>query len=141
MKPNFSNVLISTDKNLLDLNFIHGYLKHAYWAKNRSREKVEICIENSMCFGLYLREKQIGFARLVSDYAVFAYLMDVFIVDEHKGKGYGSELLDYILNSPELRLVENWKLATLDAHDFYKQKGFTLLKRPESIMEKMINSF
>jgi N-acetylglutamate synthase-like GNAT family acetyltransferase len=94
-----------------------------------------------MCFGVYLHEKQIGFARLVSDYAVFAYLMDVFIIDEQKGKGYGSELLDYILNSPELRRVENWKLATLNAHEFYSQKGFNVLKRPESIMEKMSNGF
>jgi N-acetylglutamate synthase-like GNAT family acetyltransferase len=141
MKTKFTNVLISTDKNLLDLNFIHEYLRHSYWAKDRTREKVEICITNSMCFGVYLHEKQIGFARLVSDYAVFAYLMDVFIIDEQKGKGYGSELLDYILNSPELRRVENWKLATLNAHEFYSQKGFNVLKRPESIMEKMSNGF
>lgn len=141
MKTNFANLLISTDKNLLDLNFIHEYLRYSYWAKDRTREKIEISIENSMCFGVYLHEKQIGFARLISDYSVFAYLMDVFIVDDQKGKGYGLELLDFILKAPELKLVEKLMLATLDAHDFYKKKGFTLLKRPELMMEKSLLAF
>jgi len=133
------DVLISTDKKELDLNYIHAYLSNSYWAKNRTKENMVLSVKNSICFGVYLEKKQIGFARLVTDYAVFAYLMDVFIDDEYKGKGYGSILLDHILSLPEFRKVENWKLATLDAHDFYAKKGFISLKNPQRIMEKYRN--
>ena len=133
------DVLISTDKKELDLNYIHAYLSNSYWAKNRTKENMVLSVKNSICFGVYLEKKQIGFARLVTDYAVFAYLMDVFIDDAYKGKGLGSILLDHILSLPEFRKVENWKLATLDAHDFYAKKGFISLKNPQRIMEKYRN--
>lgn len=127
---------ISTDQNLLDISFIYNYLRGSYWAADRTKENVIKSINNSLCFGLYLNSKQIGFARLVTDYTVFAYLMDVFIDDEYMGKGYGSILMDYILDLPELKDIEGWKLATLDAHDFYIKKGFNSLKDPKLIMEK-----
>ena len=133
------DVLISTDKNQLDLDYIYTYLSNSYWAKDRTRENILLSINNSICFGVYFKKKQIGFARLVTDYGVFAYLMDVFIDDAYKGKGLGSILLDYILSLPEFRKVENWKLATLDAHDFYAKKGFISLKNPQRIMEKYRN--
>jgi GNAT superfamily N-acetyltransferase len=132
------DVLINTDKKELDLNYIHAYLSNSYWAKDRTKENMLLSIDNSICFGVYLDKKQIGFARLVTDYAVFAYLMDVFIDDAYKGQGYGSILLDHILGLPEFRMVENWKLATLDAHDFYAKKGFGNLKNPNRIMEKYL---
>jgi len=134
------DVLISTDKKELDLNYIHAYLSNSYWAKDRTKENILLSINNSICFGVYLENKQIGFARLVTDYGVFAYLMDVFIDDAYKGKGYGSILLDYILGLPELSNIENWKLATLDAHDFYAKKGFISLKNPQRIMEKYLKT-
>lgn len=140
MNAIIKDVLISTDKNQLDLDYIHAYLSNSYWAKDRTRENILLSINNSICFGVYLEKKQIGFARLVTDYAVFAYLMDVFIDDEYKGKGYGSFLLDHILSLPELKKLENWKLATLDAHDFYAKKGFINLKNPQRIMEKNIKA-
>lgn len=136
MDTNVKNLLISTNKNQLDINYIYSYLSTSYWAKDRSKENVEISINNSLCFGLFLNDEQIGFARLVTDYAVFAYLMDLFIDDRFQGKGFGSILLDYILEFPELKHIESWKLATLDAHDFYFKKGFRSLNNPKLIMEK-----
>jgi len=133
------DVLISTDKKELDLNYIHAYLSNSYWAKERTKENIVLSINNSICFGVYFENKQIGFARLVTDYAVFAYLMDVFIDDAYKGKGYGSILLDHILGLAEFKKIENWKLATLDAHNFYAKKGFKNLKNPNRIMEKYLN--
>ena len=84
------DVWISADKKELDINYIYTYLSNSYWAKDRTKENMVLSINNSVCFGVYFEKKQIGFARLVTDYAVFAYLMDVFIDDAHKGKGYGS---------------------------------------------------
>ena len=133
------DVLISTDKKELDLNYLHAYLSSSYWAKDRTKENMVLSINNSICFGVYLDNRQIGFARVVTDYAVFAYLMDVFIDDAYKGKGYGSILLEYILGLAEFKKVENWKLATLDAHNFYSKKGFRNLKNPNRIMEKNLN--
>ena len=133
------DVWISADKKELDINYIYTYLSNSYWAKDRTKENMVLSINNSVCFGVYFEKKQIGFARLVTDYAVFAYLMDVFIDDAHKGKGYGSILLDHILGIPEFGKIENWKLATLDAHDFYSKKGFRNLKNPKRIMEKNLN--
>jgi GNAT superfamily N-acetyltransferase len=131
-------ITISTDKDKLDVPFIHNFLKDIYWAKDRTIQEVRITIENSFCFGVYWNEEQIGFARLVTDYVVFAYLMDVFIIDEHRGKGYSSLLMNAIMNEPKLNQVKIWRLATSDAHFLYEKFGFKALANPEKLMEKII---
>ncbi len=129
-------ITISTDKDKLDVPFIHNFLKETYWAKGRTIEDLQTTIENSFCFGVYWNEEQIGFARLVTDYVVFAYLMDVFIVDEHRGKGYSNLLMKAIMNEPKLNQVKIWRLATSDAHFLYEKFGFKALAHPEKMMEK-----
>jgi GNAT superfamily N-acetyltransferase len=128
---------ISTDKTKLDVPFIQAFLTRAYWAKNRTLEEVQITIDSSFCFGIYLEGKQIGFARVVTDYAVFAYLMDVFIIEEHQGKGYSTLLMEAIMKEPLLQNVKIWRLATTDASFLYSKFGFTPLANPEKLMEKI----
>lgn len=131
-------ITISTDKDKLDVPFIHNFLKETYWAKGRTIEDVQTTIDSSFCFGVYWNDEQIGFARLTTDYVVFAYLMDVFIIDEHRGKGYSSLLMNAIMNEPRLNQVKIWKLATSDAHFLYEKFGFKALANPEKLMEKII---
>ncbi|MFE3872693.1 GNAT family N-acetyltransferase [Flavobacterium sp. ZS1P70] len=131
-------VSVSTDKNKLDVAFIQQFLKDIYWAAGRTMEEVQITIDNSFCFGIYLNEKQIGFARVITDYVVFAYLMDVFISEEHRGKGYSSILINSIMTEPKLKEVKIWRLATSDAHFLYEKFGFTALGNPEKMMEKKV---
>ena len=101
-------------------------------------ETVRRSIQNSLCFGLYLQEgKQVGFARVVTDYAVFAWLMDVFILEEYRKKGLGKMLMKYIMEFPALQGLRRWGLGTEDAHGLYKQFGFTPLEKPQNIMEKI----
>jgi GNAT superfamily N-acetyltransferase len=132
-----NKITISTDKNLLDIPMIHQFLSNrSYWAKGRSLETVTNSIENSMCVGVYLETgKQIGFARIVTDYAIFGWIMDVFILEEYRGKAYGKQLMNYIVNCPELKNLGKMGLATADAHGLYKQSGFTGLAKPENAME------
>ena len=130
-----SALLISTDKILLDRNAIFSFLSASYWAYNRPREIIEKSIENSLCFGLYYDSNQIGFARVVTDFSVFAYLADVFVKEEFRGKGAGKKMLETILNYPELKDVKKWMLATKDAHTLYEKFGFTALKDPKKYME------
>jgi len=126
---------ISTDKSKLDIKVIHHYLsKESYWAKDRTLEAVKTTIENSVCFGVYDEEKQIGFARVASDLAVFAYIMDVFVLPTYRGNGLGKLLMDSIINGELLRSVQIWMLATDDAHGLYRQYGFTALPHPEKMM-------
>ncbi|MBJ2174856.1 GNAT family N-acetyltransferase [Aureibaculum sp. A20] len=131
-------ITISTDKSLLDINTIYNFITEAYWAKGRTIEEVQKTIDNCFCFGAYLEGKQIGFARICTDYTVFAYIMDVFILPEHRGKGYSKQLMDNVLNDSELQSCTVWMLKTSDAHGLYKQYGFTDLKHPEKVMEKII---
>ncbi|HKJ42204.1 MAG TPA: GNAT family N-acetyltransferase [Sunxiuqinia sp.] len=132
MKP-----FISTNKSLLDIPMIHSYLsERSYWAKGRSLEIVQKSIENSLCFGLYDETgRQLGFARVVTDYAVFGWLMDVFMLEEHRGNGHGKKLMDAIVNHPDLKNLRRMGLGTDDAHELYKQYGFTNLSKPENMME------
>ena len=130
------DIIISKDKSKLDVQMIINYLQTSYWAKERSTETIVKSIEHSICFGVYQHDKQIGFARVVSDYSVFAYLMDVFIHDDFKGNGYGKQLMHTILTDEGLVGVENWFLRTLDAHGLYEQFGFTELEFPERTMAK-----
>ncbi|MBC5836952.1 GNAT family N-acetyltransferase [Flavobacterium muglaense] len=131
-------ITISTNKSKLDIPFIQHFLKDIYWAAGRTMEEVQTTIDHSFCFGIYLDEQQIGFARVITDYVVFAYVMDVFIAEEYRGKGYSSLLIDRMLKEPELQQVKIWRLATADAHFLYEKFGFKALASPERMMEKVI---
>jgi len=131
-------ITVSTDKNKLDIHFIQNFLKDAYWAKNRTIETLQISIDNSLCYGISLDDEQIGFSRVISDLVSIAYLMDVFIIDKHRGKGYSTILVNAMMNEPKLQEIKIWGLATLDAHFLYKKFGFTSVENPEKLMEKII---
>lgn len=128
---------ISTDPKQLDITVIHKYLStDSYWAQGRKVDTVKRSIENSLNFGLYKAEQQIGFARVVTDYATFAWLADVFVLDTYRGRGLGKWLVEVILSHPDLQRFRRWVLATKDAHELYRQFGFIELKRPERWMER-----
>lgn len=126
---------ITTDKSCLNLDFIHAFLSKSYWANTRTKAEIEHSIEHSTCFGVYLGGEQIGFARVLSDQVVFAYIMDVFIDENHRGKGYSKLLVKEILETPDFQNVKKWYLKTKDAHGLYQQFGFELLPDPEKAME------
>ncbi|CAN5253940.1 GNAT family N-acetyltransferase [soil metagenome] len=131
-------IYISTDKSKLDKYLIHDFLSNrSYWAQGRSMGTVERSLQNSLCFGAYSDEKQVGFARVVSDFAVFAWVMDLFVVEDFRSKGIGKLIMQEIMNHPELQGLQRWGLGTRDAHTLYKQFGFTSLARPEIMMEKV----
>jgi GNAT superfamily N-acetyltransferase len=116
---------ISLDKKRLDLVMIHDFLANqSYWAKGIPLEVVKRSIENSLCFGVYHRGKQVGFARVVTDYATIAYIGDVFVTGPHRGKGMGKRLVKTIIDHPELKGLRLWLLGTRDAHDLYRKYGF-----------------
>jgi GNAT superfamily N-acetyltransferase len=120
------NYLISTDKTKLNVDTIYNYIAfESYWAQGIPREVVERSIVNSICFGLYKDDEQIGFARVVSDKATFAYLADVFVLPEHRGKGLSKWLMQIIHGHPELQNLRRWWLGTKDAHGLYEQFGWT----------------
>jgi|SRR5687767_1962690 len=128
---------ISTDPKQLDITVIHKYLStDSYWAQGRTVDTIKRSIENSLNFGLYKSKQQIGFARVVTDYATFAWLADVFVLDAYRGRGLGKWLVDVILSHPDLQRFRRWVLATKDAHELYRQFGFIELKRPERWMER-----
>ncbi|MEO6695175.1 MAG: GNAT family N-acetyltransferase [Ignavibacteria bacterium] len=137
MKKNFrkENYLISTDKSKLNVKVIQDYLSTSYWAKNRTLKTTKLTLKNSLCFGIFYKNSQIGFARVVTDYATFAYLADVFILEAHRKKGLAKWLMEVILNYNELQNLRRWFLATKDAHSLYEKFGFTNLKEPEKLME------
>jgi GNAT superfamily N-acetyltransferase len=115
---------ISTDRQRLDLDVIHGFLARSYWAEGRPRERVAQAIEYSLPFGLYHFDTQIGFARVVTDYVVIAFLADVFVLEAYRGKGLGGWLVEVVTGLPELRSVRRWLLGTRDAHELYRKFGF-----------------
>lgn len=131
-------IVVSSDKTKLNVPFIQHFLKDIYWAAGRTIEEVQTTIDSSFCFGIYLDDEQIGFARVITDYVVFAYMMDVFIDEAHRGKGYSSILIEAMMSEPKLQQVKIWRLATRDAHDLYEKFGFKLLAHPERMMEKVI---
>jgi N-acetylglutamate synthase-like GNAT family acetyltransferase len=117
--------LYSSDKEKLDVNYIHHYLsEESYWAKNIPREIVQKSIDGSLCFGVYYQEKQIGFARVITDYATFGYLADVFIDKYYRGNGLSKELMKFIMKQDVIKKLRRFMLATLDAHGLYTQFGF-----------------
>lgn len=118
---------ISTDKSFLDVDYIHFFLSKTYWAENIPKEVVERSINGSLCFGVYHLQKQVGFARVITDEATFAYLCDVFIDDAHRGKGLSKRLMETITAYPTLQGLRRFMLATKDAHGLYQQFGFAPL--------------
>ena len=131
---------ISTDKSRLDLNVIHGYLSgDSYWAAGRSWETVERSVEHSLCFDLYdLAGRQDGFARVITDFATFGWLCDVFVLEKHRGRGLGKWLVQTVAAFPALQGVKRLQLATRDAHELYKRYAdFTPLAAPDMWMERV----
>jgi GNAT superfamily N-acetyltransferase len=130
------NIEISTDKNRLDLAMIHAFLANdSYWVPGISRDSVEKCIAHSLCFGVYAGGRQIGFARVVTDFVRFAHLLDVFVLPEFRGRGIAKSLMENILAHPELRTIVRYTLGTQDAHGLYARFGFTAPANPERQME------
>ena len=129
---------ISTDKSKLDVGAIHDYLcNRSYWGQGRTIEAVRKSIENSLCFGMYDNDNHfVGFARVVTDFTVFAYLMDLFILEGHRKGGLGKWLVDHIVNDQVLKDIRFWRLDTKDAHELYRKYGFREPAYPEKIMEK-----
>lgn len=118
--------LLTTDKAKMDIDLIHQYLSEdSYWAQNISREIVQRSVEHSFCFAVLLSNNQVGFARLITDYATFAYLADVFVLPEHRGKGLAKKLLQFIHTNPEVQGLRRWLLGTKDAHKLYAQFGWS----------------
>jgi GNAT superfamily N-acetyltransferase len=131
---------VSTDKVQLDIDLIVDYLKNqSYWARERTETAIRSSIENSFCFGIYSQAgEQVGFARVVTDYAVFAWVMDVFVLVEHQRKGLGQQLMQEIISHPKLTTVLRWGLGTRDAHKLYEKFGFNVLSKPGMIMERIV---
>ena len=129
---------ISTDPARLDIDVVHDFLSHSYWAKGVPRDIVERSIAGALAFGLYHGSRQIGFARVISDYATFAYLADVFILPEYRGHQLGVWLIETVMAHPDLQGLRRWCLATRDAHGLYAKFGFTALGEPKRFMERFV---
>jgi predicted N-acetyltransferase YhbS len=126
---------ISTDPTRIDLDAVHAYLTHAYWCEGISKDLVAKAIAGSLCFALLDGNRQIGFARVVTDRATFAYLCDVYVLEEYKGQGLGKRLMQNVQSHPDLQGLRRFVLVTRDAHSLYKQFNFEPLKNPDLYME------
>ena len=135
LEVNRDQFTISTDPTRLDIDAICDFLTRAYWANTRPRERTDLAIQNSLVFGVYDNNKQIGLARVVTDYSIFAYLCDVFIHEEYRAHGLGKWLIQTVMEHPDLKDVRRWLLVTSDAHGLYKQYGFTSIEEPERWMQ------
>ncbi len=130
------SITISTDKAKLNIPLIHKFLSEdSYWAKKIPLDIVERGIENSLNFGVYDGEKQIGYARVITDYASFAYMADVFILQEYRGNGFSKQLVKFIREYPTLQGLRRWMLGTADAHTLYQKYGFKELANPDRFLE------
>src|ERR1700691_6409848 len=128
---------ISTDRERLSLDVVHGFLTNCYWAKGIPREAVARSIKHALCFGIYDGEgAQVGFARVISDFATIAYVGDVFVLETHRGRGLGKWLMEGIVQHSALQNLRRWLLTTRDAHALYSQFGFPPVKAPERFMER-----
>jgi GNAT superfamily N-acetyltransferase len=137
MEWTLNEFIISTDRSRLLPEAIQKFLsEESYWARSRTMEQTLRAIENSMCFGLYTGDRQIGFARVVTDQATFAYIGDVYVLKEFRGQGLSKWLMEIIVSHPDLQGLRRWLLATRDAHGLYEQYDFTGLKFPERWMER-----
>ncbi len=129
------NYVLSDDRSRVDLKVVHGFLRTAYWSEEIPIEIVEASIANSLCFGIYLEQSQVAFARVVTDYATFAYLADVFVLPEYRGQGLSKWMMSGIMSHVGLKNVRRFMLMTRDAQGLYKQFGFAPLTEPERVME------
>lgn len=132
-----SDLSISTDKTLLNIPLIIGFVRNSYWGKEYLPEQIKKSIEDSICFGLYKKDNQVGFARVVTENANTAWLYDVFILPPYQRLGYGEYLLEYVLNHQQLKNITIWSLKTKDAHEFYQKFGFERVKDSERLMQKL----
>ncbi len=127
---------VSSDRVAMDDGVIYHYLSEvSYWARGVSRDKVVKSLDNSLCFGGFVDGQQVAFARVVSDRTTFAYLCDVFVLDEHQGQGYSKRLMEAVMAHPDLQGLRRFYLGTLDAHSLYAQFGFKPIAKPERLME------
>lgn len=135
--PDISNgqYSVTADRRRLDVDAVHAFLTRCFWARDISKEVVAKSIENSLCFGLFDGRLQIGFARVVTDYSTYAYLCDVYVLEEYRGKGLGKWMMDYVMKHPELQGLRRFQLVTRDAHSLYTRFGFAVPKDPERQME------
>jgi GNAT superfamily N-acetyltransferase len=127
--------LISTDKSRLDIDAVHAFLSRSFWAQGIPLEIVARSIEGSLCFGIYEGKKQIGFARVISDFATYAYIGDVYVLEQYRGQGLSKWLMECIMGHPDLQGLRRWWLSTRDAHGLYRKFGFELARYPERVME------
>jgi GNAT superfamily N-acetyltransferase len=127
--------VISTDRDRLDRTAIHAFLADTYWARDIPRSVVDRSIENSMTFGLFAGDRQVGFARVITDRATFAYVADVFIVPSHRGRGLAQWLMEVIRAHPDLQGLRRWVLLTRDAHQLYRKVGFASVENADRYME------
>lgn len=130
-------IFFSSNIEDMDLDGIYDFIKNSYWGNLRSLEEQKIALNNSINFGIFHEQKQIAYARVMTDKVFFAYLLDVFVLDEYQGKGYSKLLIENILNFTELKKIDRWMLATKDAHSLYEKFGFELVKSPEKLMDKL----
>ena len=133
---NLSEIVISTDKKRLNIDYIHNFLSRSYWAEGIPKHAVEKSISNSFCFGIYEAEIQVGFARVITDFTTFAYLADVFVDETRRGNGLGKKLVHEILNHEELVGLKRWHLITDDAQNLYGKYGFDVPENVNNHMEK-----
>lgn len=136
-KSESNNFVISTNKKGLNIFTIHRFLTNSYWTKGIPIEAVKKQIKYSFCFGVYNDKKQIGYARIITDYTGFAYLCDVYIEEEFQGKGLSKRLMEEIINHPKLKNIKTWMLSTNDAHGLYEKYGFKPLDEPRKLMRRV----
>jgi GNAT superfamily N-acetyltransferase len=129
------DIVVTTDSSRFDLDVIHGFLARSYWAQGIPREVVARAMDHSLCFGAFEADRQVGFARVISDRATFAYVCDVFVIESHQGRGVGRRLMAAIMAHPELQGLRRWALSTRDAHGLYRRYGFGVPRYPERLME------
>ena len=127
---------ISTDKSQLDATMIYGFLKQSYWASNLSFSMLKKAINNSFCVGIYDGKKQVGFLRIITDYATFAYFSDVFVLEAYRGRGLATQMIQFCLHHPELQNLRQWLLLTKDAHRLYQKFGFKRVENAERFMSR-----
>lgn len=130
--------LVSDDRARLDLGVIHGFLRTAYWSTGVSADVVKRAIEGSLCFGLFEHDRQVGFARAITDRATYAYLADVFVLTSHRGRGLGRWLMECVMAHPDLQGLRRYSLVTKDAHELYRPFGFEALANPDRYMERFV---
>lgn len=131
-----ADIVVTTDRSRLDVDTIHAFLSTAYWSNGIPRDLLVRAIDHSLCFGVFEHGRQVGFARVISDHATYAYVSDVFVLASHRGRGIGKRLMEAIMAHPELQGLRRWTLFTRDAHRLYRRYGFGESRYPERLMER-----